>query len=61
MAGIIYCQKLDKGNQLRRKYAKKTNGEAFLPHHLRSFMQQLRVRILDLAFFIDKELFRFCQ
>ena len=27
MAGIIYCLKLDKGNQLRRKYAKKTNGE----------------------------------
>ena len=29
MAGIIYCQKMEKGNQLRRKYAKKINGEAF--------------------------------
>ena len=23
MAGIIYCQKMEKGNQLREKYAKK--------------------------------------
>ena len=27
MAGIIYCQKIEKSNQLREKYAKITNGE----------------------------------
>ena len=33
MAGIIYCQKKEKGNQLRDKYAKKSNGEVKKPHH----------------------------
>jgi hypothetical protein len=33
MAGIIYCQKMGKGNQLRKKYTEKTNGKASLPHH----------------------------
>lgn len=27
MAGIVYCQKQEKGNHLRKKYTEKTNGE----------------------------------
>ena len=30
MAGIVYCQKMEKCNQLRKKYAEKIEGIKYL-------------------------------
>ena len=60
MAGIIYCQKMGKGNQLRKKYTEK-----LMVRHLYLTISVCLFNNYECGFsislVIDKELFLFCK